>query len=538
MTLSIRQKILMILFAAVVGFVIYFATNIWSIQQSKGNLGLLSERHYPALQEIKNAVSQLATIEDQFQIAVTTGDADILERNQSLIQTLKNSLNDARNYSPELEDLISSCLALSAQYFTTAFTLSENMLSDDIDFNEIQPLIARKKTNLDTLTQALSNLEQSQAKALSGTIEQINATSDFSLKLGVGIGIATIIILGVVAVPIAFGVTQQIKSVTQSLHAMSRGSGDLHNRIPETKPDEIGDLVVAFNSFIEKLQHAIGDIVDVTAPLNDVSVELSNIVRESSERADNQLAASSDAADAAVAMNDNISAVADNAQLAAKEADAAMSSVVSGQGVITQTADAIRKLATDIETTSSEVARLESNTNSVGVILDVIRGIAEQTNLLALNAAIEAARAGEQGRGFAVVADEVRSLASKTQDSTEEINSLISQLQQNAAIASDSMMKRTEEAMRSVESAQNASDYLQVVSKGIANIQQISGSVANAVKTEKDLAHKITSRVQHVDQIAEDSRNQIQKLAQYSTQLQSQSTKLHEITLQFSQTHS
>ncbi len=532
--LTIKAKILLILVTAIIGFVIYIAANAWSLNSNKTNLEEITSVHFPALQRTKQAVNLLARIEDQLQLAVTTGDSEQLTGIETsrvqLVQALSEAGSLSKQISSDTKDLEDKFNA----YYSAAYKLSSDMIDGSIDFSNIQSIVQDKKEKFDQVTSSLDNLNERQTRILSGIIDSTNETSSLALLWGIGIGIATVVVLSVVAIPIALGVTSKLNSVTESLQDMSRGSGDLQKRLPESQGDEIGLLVRAFNGFIANLHNTITEIVKVTGPLANVASELKQIVATTKHQVSEQRTASTDASEAATAVSNNINDVDANAQLATNEANSAMSEIQNGQAVFNRTAKSFETLANDMESTSSEMARLESDTNAVGVILEVIRGIAEQTNLLALNAAIEAARAGEQGRGFAVVADEVRTLASKTQDSTEEIDTLISQLQQTASVAAASMLKRTDAARASVEEAQSATEHLEQVVNSMAKIQSISKKVASAVETEKQLATRILHQVNNVDQIAEQSYQQTHSLTDSSQELQTQAETLREITGRFS----
>nr|MBP7548464.1 methyl-accepting chemotaxis protein [Corallincola sp.] len=250
---------------------------------------------------------------------------------------------------------------------------------------------------------------------------------------------------------IAGNISRSVLKVARSLEAMAQGDGDLTVRLHHDGQDELAELVNGFNQFISKLRDSIRAVVDSVSQLRATTGQLAS----SSNAATAQIAAQGNAIDqtttALSEMFMTVKHVAEHAADASAAATAADSEARSGSAVVDRTIAAINDLAGEVASTAQAIAQLEGYTSNVGTILATIRGIAEQTNLLALNAAIEAARAGEQGRGFAVVADEVRNLASRTQQSTVEIQGVLEELQHSAKGAVQAMQRGTDMARRGVE---------------------------------------------------------------------------------------
>ena len=232
-------------------------------------------------------------------------------------------------------------------------------------------------------------------------------------------------------------------------------------------------------------------------------------------------------------MNQSVIAVAESAAEAARAADEASSASSNGQSVVNNTVQSIQNLAKNVEETSHVIRQLENDSNQVGVVLDVIKGIAEQTNLLALNAAIEAARAGEQGRGFAVVADEVRTLASRTQQSTEEIQKTIEQLQSAAHKAVEVMSTGTSQAEGSVSEANKAGDSLVVIAQTINRISAMNGQIASSTDDQQAVARQIVSFVDEINARTDETSNNSKQLASASTELAGLAKNLENIARQF-----
>ncbi|MBU2039333.1 MAG: methyl-accepting chemotaxis protein, partial [Gammaproteobacteria bacterium] len=307
----------------------------------------------------------------------------------------------------------------------------------------------------------------------------------------------------------------------------------LTQRISKSSNDEIGEVVDWFNQFIDKLHSSIGEVVATTRPLSGVSSDLGSLTSETSQITEQQNRATEEVSfvvDEMVASVKNVSVNASSAAQAAREADQAAK---EGRTIVNDTVKSINALAGEVERASEVIRKLEADTANVGSILDVIKGIAEQTNLLALNAAIEAARAGEQGRGFAVVADEVRTLASRTQDSTQEIQAVIEELQSAARSAVEVMSSSKERAQTSVSQAAKTDESLQAITSKVESITAMNSQIASATDRQEQAAHSIKDNVVGIKDTSATAMASMQKVAAASRSLTEIAQTLQRITGQF-----
>lgn len=332
------------------------------------------------------------------------------------------------------------------------------------------------------------------------------------------------VIVSIVAVAIGallgwiFGqlLVKPIEQTVDAIRDIAEGEGDLTQRLDDQRGDELGELAGWFNRFIEKLQSIITDLNTHTNDLATSAEQLSRVSDETSSGISNQQAQTELAATAMNQMAMTVQEVARNAESAAASAKQARGEASEGRSTVEESVNNIQRLSTTVDQASSVIARLEQDSMEIGGVLDVIRNIAEQTNLLALNAAIEAARAGEQGRGFAVVADEVRTLASRTQKSTQEIQEMIERLQAASKEAVKAMEESTEQATTGAEFANKAGAVLQSISDSIMQISDMNIQIASASEEQSQVAEEINRNVVGINEIGEHTAQGAQQTASAS----------------------
>jgi len=281
----------------------------------------------------------------------------------------------------------------------------------------------------------------------------------------------------------------------------------LSEPLDESGADEIAQLSKSFNAFTRRISSSVAEMHSASINLDEVSGLLSEASSESSSRIDQQHNKTVAIASSISQMSAQIDAVVERTVEAKNATQQAEQDTHQGKSIVNDSMVAINDLAREVESASSTISALETDAENIGSVLDVIRGIAEQTNLLALNAAIEAARAGEQGRGFAVVADEVRTLATRTQQSTDEIQRMIENLQSGARKAVEVMNKSCGQAEAGVGQAKKATEALDAISRAISKISQLNVDIADSAVRQKSSSEDVVGDVSQISEISQNARD-------------------------------
>ena len=331
----------------------------------------------------------------------------------------------------------------------------------------------------------------------------------------------------------ASGVTRPINSVAEMLKAIASGDGDLTQRLQYSKKDELGELVSWFNRFLDKLQPTIAQIKQSITDARGTADQSSEIARRTSEGMQVQFREIDQVATASNEMSATAHDVANSASNAANAAKGADQSARDGMSIIERSTRDINQLADEVSKAVTEVEALAVNSEQIGSVLEVIRSIAEQTNLLALNAAIEAARAGESGRGFAVVADEVRNLAKRTQDSVEEIRSVIERIQTGTRGVVATMHSSQTQAHSNAGQIQQAVQALSKISDAVTVISDMNLQIASAAEQQSAVAEEVNRNVSAIRTVTETLTGQATESAQISSHLNSLTTHQMKLMDQF-----
>ena len=533
---SLTAKLSLVPAVALFGLVLYVLYTSLQLSATDSRLALLETRSYPTLEKTDAVIFQFSRVPALLNNAVAAGEPGVLDEARQVLQqidsqqqSLATLLGDQRTQQQALDEWRKAV----RDYADNALAASSKLIDGSASFDDLRPSLDRMASEL-AQAQQLGSTFRAQAYAdFQQTLAQTREANAATTRLGIFLSLVLVVLVGLGAWLVIRSVMANVRGVIASLQSIARGDGDLSQRVNVESNDEIGAMIELFNGFLDKLQGTIRQIIEAANPLGQVSKELYQLTQGAEENAKSQQHHTDSITRDILTMTGSIQEVAQRSRQASDQANAAARQTASAREHVSSLSAGISDLGDSVMGAVKAMEQLEEETQEVGSVLTVIRSIAEQTNLLALNAAIEAARAGEQGRGFAVVADEVRNLAQKTAASTAEIQQIIQRLQNSANTVLNVMTSNGEKSRASIQRSVEATELLQTIARTVNQIDELNAGIAQFTQEQIGLSSSIQQETQVLQQDAQATANGAEATARLGEQLVTTGDHLRAATNQF-----
>jgi len=536
LNLTIKQKLIAFAFIVTtllvgIGFTGFLGTHAIDTDLQTTVRDAQALRNHLATNRMHDALR--ADVYAAMQLGPNGSDADKQALHEALaehINRLKDRLsrNDTLPLEADIKAALSDVRGPLAAYILSAQQMVDFALKDSA---AARLRLAGFNAPFHALEVKMSTVSDLMEKRNDKSLASANATVRSTQWIIIIADSMALLITGLLAWRIPAYIIAALRNVGAS--AASAAHGNLTARSTVNGQDEIGELATAFNAMLDEFKNAIGQIAGASTQLAAAAEEMSAITEQTNQGVREQQNEVDQVATAMNEMTATVQEVARSAEQAANAAHDADQAAKSGAVIASEAMSGIDKLVGEVEKSAAVIGDLETESENIGAVLDVIKGIAEQTNLLALNAAIEAARAGEQGRGFAVVADEVRTLASRTQQSTQEIHAMIERLQSGASNAVRVMERARQQGKHGVEQVERTAESLASIAAAVGTINDMNTQIASAAEEQSAVAEEINRNVVNISQVSAQSAQGSEQTALASTELARLASEMQTLVARF-----
>ncbi|AGA73648.1 methyl-accepting chemotaxis protein [Pseudomonas plecoglossicida] len=533
--ISLTLKLFLPPAIALFGLLLFVGYTAVQLDDNDSRLVSLEKQRYPTLEAADNVIFQFSRLPGLLNSAVAAGERDTLDEASDVLADVHARLRDLEPLTAERADRHRELQAWSAaikRYADNALASSGQLL-DGAAFDDLRPHFDRMASDLKN-AQALGEQFRSHAYAdFLSSLTQVRADNATTTHVGYLLSFCLLLLVSASAAWVIRQVMGNVRGVIASLRTIASGDGDLTRRVHVDSSDEIGEMIGLFNGLLDSLQGTLRQVIETAAPLEQMSRELHRLTQGAEDSARSQQERTESISSDIDTMTNSIQEVAQRSGQASEQASAAARQANEARHNIDILSSSIGDLGNSVLGSVQAMEQLEAETQHVGAVLTVIRSIAEQTNLLALNAAIEAARAGEQGRGFAVVADEVRNLAQKTAASIAQIQDIIQRLQSSASGVLHAMNLNGEKARTSIERSEHATQTLEAITKTVRQIDELNAGIARFTNEQIGLSRSIQQDTEKLQQDTQATTQGADATARLGEQLVGMGNHLRSATAQF-----
>jgi methyl-accepting chemotaxis protein len=502
-------------------------------QQNAARVAALKQNGFVVVDLASANVVLLDKITETLNSGAASAETDMVNSTDEFAKRVRDNVVEITNRAPADKESLAQLGRDFDAYFDLAKRISLAMASGSADLAALKGDIATMSEQLATVQQALANYKQTSTDRFIAELEATSTSTNRAIMIGIGSGMLAIALAMALAYLVALGVKRAMDQVVSSLREIAEGGGDLRGRIPQTSEDEIGQLVKWFNIFVDKLQTAIATLVEEVGRLDARTREMSVVEATTGELLGNERQRIRHVADQVRLIATQAGQVAENASSASRSAQDVQGKAGLGQKAIQTTISHIESLSRQINSAVEASQRVEQDSGNISTMVGVIKSIAEQTNLLALNAAIEAARAGEQGRGFAVVADEVRRLAEKTKEATVQVSEIMGTLQGNTQIIVKVVQDSQIKANDVVGSVEDTRQTLDAMLSEVEKMSVMNSEIAAYTEQQSEAAASASASSEELSDISGRVAGQSSQAGEISRQVAGLALEIKAVSDQF-----
>ncbi|GAA6134173.1 hypothetical protein NBRC116188_09620 [Oceaniserpentilla sp. 4NH20-0058] len=531
--LSLKYKIFSIAIISALGFACYVTYHFKVTQANDQRLERIQVVNYPTLENIGAIWVDLFSARSSMQSAISDSEPDLIDEAIAYQQSINTRLTDISVLAPEYKATTDTLITQLNDYIITARSLTLGMLDAGMSLSDMRTNAQKMLQHYNTFTNGLVAFRDKANQDFVARLDHAKIESQLSLTTGMVIASIIIVIIFIGSYIIANTVTSNLFKIIKELKGMATGKGDLTMRLETKAQDEIGTLVNRFNDFTTHLQLMIKVLANLALGVTQSTEEVKEIADHTRQGIESQQGEIQQVATAITEMAQTSGEVSTNAGQVLEATEQANTESHSSQQVLQQNIQGINVLASNIENAQSVIQALANEVEQIATASQDIGNIAEQTNLLALNAAIEAARAGEQGRGFAVVADEVRTLAGRTAESTAEIGDIVKRLLENTTQAVDVMEQSKSQAEDAVSQSKNTGESLQKILNSIGTINDMNQLVSNSAIEQSSVAEEVSQNIVRINSFSDQTVENAQSTANATQKLSEQAEQLKAIVNEF-----